>query len=52
MQGRISELGAIKLERDLAGIVTASTRDGKYELRDSFVRCVEIVTVAGMESEE
>jgi hypothetical protein len=52
MQGRISELGAIKLERDLAGIITASTRDGKYELRDSFVRCVEIVTLAGMESEE
>jgi conserved oligomeric Golgi complex subunit 4 len=52
MQGRISELGAIKLERDLAGIITASTRDGKYELRDSFARCVEIVTVAGMEGEE
>jgi hypothetical protein len=52
MHGRISELGAIKLERDLAGIITASTRDGKYELRDAFVRCVEIVTVAGMEGEE
>src|ERR1019366_10207766 len=39
MQGRISELGAIRLERDLAGIVSAATRDGRYGLRDSFAKC-------------
>jgi hypothetical protein len=52
MQGRVSELGAIRLERDLAGIVAAATRDGRYELRDSFAKCTEIAIVAGMESEE
>lgn len=52
MQGRISELGAIRLERDLAGIVAAATRDGRYELRDHFVKCMEIIMVAGMEQDE
>jgi conserved oligomeric Golgi complex subunit 4 len=52
MQGRISELGAIRLERDLAGIVAAATRDGRYGLRDSFAKCIEIVMVAGMETDE
>jgi conserved oligomeric Golgi complex subunit 4 len=52
MQGRISELGAIRLERDVAGIVAAATRDGPYGLRDSFAKCIEIVMVAGMETDE
>jgi hypothetical protein len=52
MQGRVTELGAIKLERDLAGIIAAATRDGKYELRENFSRCIEIATIAGMEEEE
>jgi hypothetical protein len=52
MQGRVSELGAIRLERDVAGIVTAATRDGSYGLRDSFAKCIEIVMVAGMETDE
>jgi conserved oligomeric Golgi complex subunit 4 len=52
MQGRVSDIGAIRLERDLAGIAAAATRDGKYELRENFVRCLEIATVAGMEPEE
>jgi hypothetical protein len=52
LQGRISELGVIKLERDLAGILSAATRDGRYGLRDSFAKCVEIVMIAGMEPDE
>ncbi|KAF2664805.1 COG4-domain-containing protein [Microthyrium microscopicum] len=52
MGGRVSELGAIRLERDLAGVVAAATRDGKYELRNSFERCVQIAEVASMENEE
>jgi hypothetical protein len=52
MQGRISELGAIRLERDLAGIIAAATRDGRYGLRDSFAKCLEIVMIAGMEVDE
>ena len=42
----------IKLERDLAGILSAATRDGRYGLRDSFAKCVEIVMIAGMEPDE
>jgi hypothetical protein len=52
LQGRVSELGAIALERDVAGIVAAATRDGKYELRDAFARCVQIVIIAGMDVDE
>ena len=52
LQARVSEFGAIALERDVAGIVAAATRDGKYELRDAFARCVQIVTIAGMDGDE
>ncbi|KAF2421833.1 COG4-domain-containing protein [Tothia fuscella] len=52
LHGRLSELGTTHLERDIAGIVSAACGDGKYGLRDSFQKCVQIVMVAGMESEE
>jgi len=52
LHGRLSELGTTRLERDIAGIVTAACGDARYGLRDSFARCVQIVMVAGMEAEE
>jgi len=52
LHGRVSELGAVRLERDVAGIVGAACGDARYGVRDAFARCVQIVLVAGMEGEE
>lgn len=52
LTGRVGEMGTVRLERDVAGIVTAACGEARYGLRDSFGRCVQIVMVAGMEDEE
>ena len=52
MSGRISELGATKLERDISSLVATACGEGKYELRDHFQKCQQIVMIAGMEDEE
>lgn len=49
---RVNELGAVKLERDIAGIVSAATKGGRYELRDLFVRSVQMTLVMNMEEDE
>ncbi|KAK5169110.1 Golgi transport complex subunit 4 [Saxophila tyrrhenica] len=50
--GRVNALGAVRLERDLAGIVAAAVKGGRYELRDLFARCTQIVLVVNMEEDE
>nr|POE93370.1 conserved oligomeric golgi complex subunit 4 [Quercus suber] len=50
--GRVSELGAVRLERDVAGIVAIAVRGGRYELRDAFARCVQMTLIINMEDEE
>ncbi|CAK3903483.1 Conserved oligomeric Golgi complex subunit 4 [Lecanosticta acicola] len=50
--GRVNELGAVRLERDIAGIVAAAVKGGKYELRDSFARCVQMTLILNMEDDE
>ena len=50
--GRLDELGATRLERDIASIVRIVVRGGKYELRESFARCTQICLVMNMENEE
>ena len=50
--GRINELGAVRMERDIAGIVNATVQGGRYGLRDSFSRCVQITLVMNMEEDE
>ncbi|TKA77148.1 hypothetical protein B0A55_04106 [Friedmanniomyces simplex] len=50
--GRVNELGAVRLERDIAGIVAAASRGGKYEVRDLFARCVQMTLVVNMEADE
>lgn len=52
LQGRVSELGTVRLERDVAGVVAAACGDARYGVRDAFGRCQQIVLVAGMEQEE
>ncbi|CAZ84937.1 unnamed protein product [Tuber melanosporum] len=50
--GRISELGAIRLERDVAGVVGVVVRGGLYGVRDTFARCSQICFVVNMEEDE
>ena len=50
--GRVNDLGAVRLERDVAGIVAAVVKGGKYGLRDAFARCTQICLVMTMEEDE
>ena len=50
--GRVNALGAVRLERDVAGIVAAAVKGGRYELRDVFGRCSQLVLVLNMEDDE
>ena len=52
LHGRIGALGAVRLERDVSGLVTAATKGHRYELRECFARCVQICLVACMEDDE
>ncbi|KAL8873644.1 MAG: hypothetical protein Q9174_000922 [Haloplaca sp. 1 TL-2023] len=50
--GRINELGAIRLERDIAALINIVVRGGRYGLRDAFVRCNQICLIMNMEEDE
>jgi hypothetical protein len=50
--GRMNELGAVRLERDIAGIINAAVAGGKYGLRDAFTRCTQMTLIMNMEDDE
>lgn len=50
--GKINELGAVRLERDVAGVVGAVVKGGRYGLRDALLRCTQICLVMTMEDDE
>ena len=50
--GRVNELGAVRLERDIAGIMTTAVKGGRYELRDLFQRSLQMILVMNMEDDE
>lgn len=51
--GGVSELGAIRLERDVAGLVNVVVGMGRwYGVREAFARCVQICLVLGWDEEE
>jgi hypothetical protein len=50
--GRINELGAIHLERDVAAVINTIARGGKYGLRDQFLRCTQICMILNMDDDE
>ncbi|KAH6643592.1 hypothetical protein C7974DRAFT_467402 [Boeremia exigua] len=50
--GRVNALGAVRLERDVAGVVAAAVAGGKYALRERFSRVLQVVMVLGMDEEE
>ncbi|KAI9739937.1 MAG: hypothetical protein M1818_004993 [Claussenomyces sp. TS43310] len=49
---KVNALGAVRLERDFAGIIGAICRGARYGLRELFVRVIQILTVLNMEDEE
>ena len=50
--GRLDDLGAVRLERDIASIISTVVSGGRYGLRDAFTRCTQICLVMNMESDE
>ena len=50
--GRINSIGAVRLERDIAAMVSLVVRGARYALRDSFTRCSQICLVMNMEEDE
>ncbi|KAK9455636.1 COG4 transport protein-domain-containing protein [Dipodascopsis uninucleata] len=52
MSGRVNELGAIQLERDVAGIISHVSQGKWYSLREKFVRVAQIVMAIGLDEQE
>ncbi|KAK7203548.1 COG4 transport protein-domain-containing protein, partial [Myxozyma melibiosi] len=52
MSGRVNELGAIQLERDVAGVISHVSQGKWYFLRERFVRVAQLVMVLGMDESE
>jgi conserved oligomeric Golgi complex subunit 4 len=52
LAGKVNELGAVRLERDISGIVSAAVAGGRYKHREAFTRVVQMAMVLGMEAEE
>lgn len=50
--GRINNLGAIRLERDVTSIISIAVKGGRYGLRDTFGKCAQICLVMNMEEDE
>lgn len=50
--GRLDDLGALRLERDISSIVSTVVRGGRYGLRDAFARCTQICLAMNMENDE
>ncbi|KAL4806467.1 COG4 transport protein-domain-containing protein [Aspergillus unguis] len=62
-QGRVNALGAMRLERDVSGLVSAAVSvdvpgaagasvSGRYRHRETFARCLQMVLVMGMDEDE
>lgn len=50
--GRINELGAVRLERDVNNIAGIVVHGKKYAYRDAFLKCSQICIVMNMEEDE
>ncbi|KAL9581863.1 MAG: hypothetical protein Q9212_003638 [Teloschistes hypoglaucus] len=50
--GRINDLRAIRMERDIANLINIVVRGGRYGLRNAFVRCSQICLIMNMEEDE
>ncbi|ODQ77848.1 hypothetical protein BABINDRAFT_168806 [Babjeviella inositovora NRRL Y-12698] len=52
LENRINELGSIKLESNISGIIDYVTKFGKYSLKDSFLKVTQVVLMVGFDGEE
>ncbi|PSN61429.1 COG4-domain-containing protein [Corynespora cassiicola Philippines] len=50
--GRVNELGAVRLERDVSGVMAAAVAGGRYGLRDAFARVAQMLVILNMEEDE
>ena len=50
--GRIDHHGAVRMERDVDGIINVVIRGGRYRLREIFSRCTQICLVMNLEEDE
>lgn len=50
--GLVNELGAVRLERDISGIIAVAVAGGKYGLRDAFAKCTQMTLIMNMEDDE
>ena len=50
--GRTNTLGAVRMERDISGIVGVVCRCGKYGMRDEFAKVLQVLMVVNMEEDE
>ena len=50
--GRLDDVGAVRLERDIASIISIVVSGGRYGLRDAFAKCTQICLIMNMENEE
>lgn len=49
LEGKVNELGAISLDRDISRII-GIVSEGRYKLREKFVRVAQIVMITGFEN--
>ena len=50
--GRTNGLGAVRMERDFAGIIGVVCRGGKYGIREVFARVLQVLMIVNMEEDE
>lgn len=50
--GRVNELGAVRLERDVTSIVAIVVQGRRYGFRESFMKCTQICMIMNMEEDE
>ena len=51
LEGKVNELGAIRIDRDVGRIITKVSEE-RYKLREKFVRVAQIVMIIGLDDTE
>jgi hypothetical protein len=50
--GRVSEHGAVALERDIVDVANVAVKGENFKQREAFNRCLQIVTIMTLEDDE
>lgn len=51
LEGKVNELGAIQLDREISRII-GKVSNGRYKLRDKFIRVAQIIMIIGLDDAE